>query len=42
VKTIGDLSANQFRRQRWQSIVLIFGPSVFDSYVLALDKVDLF
>jgi len=38
----GDVSANQFRRQRRQSIELIFGPSVFDSHVLALDKADLF
>ena len=33
----GDLSANQFGRQRRQSIDLILGPAVFDRYVLALD-----
>src|SRR5262249_18855314 len=38
----GDLSANEFRRQYWQSIELIFGPAVFDRHVLALDKAGLF
>ena len=33
----GDLSANQFGRQRRQSIDLILGPAVFDRHVLALD-----
>ena len=33
----GDLAANQFGRQRRQSIHLILGPAVFDRYVLALD-----
>ena len=33
----GDLSASQIGRQRWKPIDLIFGPSVFDRYVLALD-----
>ena len=33
----GDLSANQFGRQRRQSIELVLGPAVFDRHVLALD-----
>ena len=33
----GDLSANQFGRQLWQSIDLIVGPAVFDRDILALD-----
>ena len=33
----GDLSANQFGRQRRQPIELILGPAVFDRHVLALD-----
>ena len=33
----GDLSANQFGRQRRQPIDLILGPAVFDRHVLALD-----
>ena len=33
----GDLSANQFGRQRRQPIELIVGPAVFDRHVLALD-----
>src|SRR5262249_31808815 len=33
----GDLSANQFGRQRRQSIDLIVSPAVFDCYVLTLD-----
>ena len=33
----GDLSANQFGRQRRQPIDLTFGPAVFDRHVLALD-----
>ena len=33
----GDPSANQFGRQRRQSIDLILGPAVFDRHVLALD-----
>jgi hypothetical protein len=32
------LPANQFHRQRRQSIELIFGPTVFDRHVLALDE----
>src|SRR5262249_28048058 len=32
-----DLLANQFGRQRRQSIDLIFGPTVLDRHVLALD-----
>ena len=38
----GDLSANQFGRQRRQSIGLIFGPAVFDRHVLALDIAGVF
>src|SRR5262249_22931021 len=33
----GDLSANQFGRQRRQSIDLIVSPAIFDCYVLTLD-----
>jgi hypothetical protein len=38
----GDLSANQFSRQRRQSIELIFGPAMFNRYVFALVKAGLF
>ena len=38
----GDLSANQFGRQRRQSIDLILGPAVFDRHVLALDIAGVF
>ena len=38
----GDLSANQFGRQRRQSIGLIFGPAVFNRHVLALDIAGVF
>ena len=34
----GDLSANQFSRQRRQSIELILRPAVFDRPILALDE----
>src|SRR5262249_32543222 len=33
----GDLPANQFGRQRWQSLHLILSPAVFDRDVLVLD-----
>ena len=33
----GHLAANQFGRQRRQSIVLVFCPAIFDRHVLALD-----
>src|SRR5439155_24344462 len=33
----GDLTANQIRRQRGQSIILALGPTKFDRNVLALD-----
>jgi hypothetical protein len=36
------LTANQFSRKRWQSIVLPFGPAIFDLDVLALDVSYLF
>ena len=38
----GDLSANQFGRQRRQSIDLILRPAVFDRHVLALDIAGVF
>ena len=38
----GDLPANQFGRQRRQSIELILGPAVFDRHVLALDIAGVF
>jgi hypothetical protein len=38
----GDLSTNQFGRQRRQSIVLTFGPGIFNRYVLALNIAGVF
>ena len=34
-------TANQFGRQRRQTLVFVPGPSVFDGHVLALDVADL-
>ena len=38
----GDLSANQFGRQRRQPVELILGPAVIDRHVLALDIAGVF
>jgi hypothetical protein len=33
----GDLAVHQFRGEAWQSIVLAFGPAIFDRQILAVD-----
>src|SRR5262249_9713805 len=33
----GDLLLNQTGRQRWQSVIVVFCPAIFDGHVLTLD-----